>query len=208
MSEKNYVITITRQFGSMGGAIAKQMGKLLGIEYYDRYLVEETAKKLNMPVSEVEENEETAYLSLMSKALEYPLRRGTNMTQDEIFGTQQEIIKNLAKEQSCIIVGRCGDFALRNLPNAVHIYIYAPFDKRIYNCVCDLGIKKEEVKNTIVTVDESRDSYHLHYAGFYPEDRATKDIMIDSSVLGIKETADYLAEFVKRRFKLGENKTV
>lgn len=202
MSRSKYVITITRQFGSLGRPIAKKMSELLGIEFYDRDLVDQAAEKLNLPKSVVDEEEESAKIStpFYLRRMQFPLGKNTNSRQDEIFEAQQNIIQFLADKETCIIVGRCSDFILGELENALHIYIYAPYEKRVENCVKDLKMDVKEARRLIVDVDEARDSYHMHYAGYYPDDKNHKDIMIDSSVLGVDGTAGYLAELVRRKF--------
>ena len=97
-------------------------------------------------------------------------------------------------------MGRCSDFILSEVEKALHIFIYAPYEKRVENCVKDLKMDLKEARKLIVDVDEARASYHLHYAGYYPDDKNHKHIMIDSSLLGVEGTAEYLAELVKKRF--------
>ena len=84
----------------------------------------------------------------------------------------------------------------------IHIYIYAPYEVRVQHCVEDLKMDINEARKMIVAVDEARDSYHMNFAGYLPDDKNHKDIMIDSTLLGIEGTADYLVEAVKRRFRL------
>lgn len=204
MSKNKYVITITRQFGSLGRPIAKRMAEKLQIEYYDRDLVDEAAKQLDLPVSVIDEEEETAkkvFHNPFSRMV-YPLGKGTSNTQDDIFKAQENIIKFLADKESCIIVGRCSDFILEEKENAMHIYIYAPFEDRVEHCVKDLNIDISEARKMIVAVDEARDSYHMNYAGYLPEDKYHKDIMINSSFLGVEGTADYLVDAITRKFHL------
>ena len=202
MSKSKYVITITRQFGSLGRPIAKKMSELLGIEFYDRDLVDQAAEKLKLPKSVVDEEEESAVATtpFYLRRMQFPLGKNSNSRQDEIFEAQQNIIKFLADEETCIIVGRCSDFILSEMENAIHIYIYAPYEKRVENCVKDLKMDVKEARKMIVDVDEARDSYHMHYAGYYPDYKLHKDILIDSSVLGVDGTAEYLVELIKRKF--------
>lgn len=196
---KKYAITITRQFGSLGRPIAKLMAEKLGIEYFDRDIVEKTSKNLNLTTSTITEEEEKA--KSMFGNMKYPLGKGTNDVQDRIFIEQQRIISQLVEEnQQCIVVGRCSDFILRNMENAIHIYIYASYADRLDNCVNELLMTEEEAKKTILAVDKARDAYHKHYAGYLPSDPNSKHIMIDSSLLGKEGTAEYLAELVKRKF--------
>ena len=157
MGKSKYVVTITRQFGSMGRPIAKKMAEKLGIEYYDRDIVDQAAKKLNLPVSVVDEVEETAKKVKASPfaRMMFPLGKGTSNTQDKIFEAQQNIIKFLAEKETCVIVGRCADFTLEEMENAMHIYIYAPYEVRVEHCVKDLNIEVEEARKMIVAIDEA-----------------------------------------------------
>ena len=125
MSDKKYVVTIARQFGSLGRPIAKLMSKKLGVEYYDRDIVEQAAKKLNLPVSQIDELEEKVKKTSTNsyKRMMYPLGTQSSTEQDRIFEAQQNIMKFLVERESCIIVGRCSDFVLSDEENAVHIYI-------------------------------------------------------------------------------------
>ena len=154
----HYAITITRQFGSLGRPIAWEMSEILGIEYYDRDIVEETSKKMNLPVSKISEHEETYSTNLFSMLL--PLGSDSIAKQDEIYNVQKQIIREMAEKESCIIVGRCADYIFRDHRNVLNIYIYAPVD---------------------------------------PD---SKQIMIDSSMLGVRGTAEILAEIVQKRFGL------
>ena len=161
MAEKKYIVTITRQFGSLGRPIAREMSEILGIEYYDRDIVEATSKKMNLPVSKISEHEETYSTSLFPMLL--PIGSDSIAKQDEIYNVQKEVIREMAEKESCIIVGRCADYIFRDHRNVLNIYIYAKYA---------------------------------------PGDLDSKQIMIDSSMLGVKGTAEVLAEIVQRRFGL------
>ena len=202
MTRSKYVVTITRQFGSLGRPIAKRMSEILDIGYYDRDLVDEAAKKLKLPVSVVDKEEESAKKVPLNPftRMKYPLGKGTSDTQDAIFEAQQNIIQFLAEKETCIIVGRCSDFILEEMKNAMHMYIDAPYEVRVQQSVDNLKMDIQEARQMIVDVDEARDSYHMHYAGYLPDDKNHKDIMIDSSFLGVEKTAQFLAEAVRRKF--------
>lgn len=205
MENKKYIVTIARQFGSLGRPIAMKMSEKLGIEFYDRDIVEEAAKKLNLPVSKINEIEESAKKNTKTNSFRrmmYPLGTQTDDMQNKLFEAQQNIIKFLAERESCIIVGRCSDFILADEPNIIRIYIYAPYEARIRNCIEDLHMDEEEARRMIKSVDEARDHYHMHYTGYLPNDQRFKEIMIDSSMFGTEGTADYLVAAVKKKFGL------
>lgn len=196
--EKQYIITIVREFGSMGRPIARRLSELLRIEFYDRDIVEETARKMNLPVSVIsinEENQGSAY-----SRMRFPLGKSSREKQDEIFRVQSEIIRSFAKRESCVIVGRCSDYILRDFENRLSICVYAPFEKRIENCVSSLGMDEETAMQMTVEVDKARRKYHKRYANYSPEDIKNKNLLIDSSFFGIEGTARLIAEIAKSKF--------
>lgn len=194
----NYVITITRQFGSLGRPIAEKLSEMLGIEYYDRDIVERTAKEMGENIKVISEQEEKA--SGNFSWMKIPFGIATSEKQDAIFDIEREVIEKFASKQSCIIVGRCADYILQDRKNAIHVYIYAPFEERLRNCVDILLMDEKEARKTIREVDKMRDVYHKRYTGFLPGDSEHKNILIDSSMLGVNGTAKFLAELVKDKF--------
>ena len=194
-----YVISITRQFGSLGRPIARQLAELLGIEYYDRDIVDDTARKMKLPVSTVSNEEETGKRGFFRML--FPLGNNTSDIQDEIYAVQKKVIMNLTDKESCIIVGRCSDYILKDYPNHLNIYIYAPYEARLSNCVNELDMTEEEAGKMIREVDKARGLYHLRYAHYLPEDISQKHLMIDSSYLGVEKTAQYLAEMIRLKWQ-------
>lgn len=132
------------QFGSMGRPIAKKLAEKLGIHYYDREIVDMTAKKMNQPISVIGELEESVQGKFFR--MKYPLGMGPSDMQHEIFDTQKRIIKELAEKESCVIVGRCSDYILREYPNCIHLYIYAPDKVRYETCLKDFHMQPDEAK--------------------------------------------------------------
>nr|WP_308657205.1 cytidylate kinase-like family protein [uncultured Agathobacter sp.] len=195
MSEERYVITVTRQFGSMGRPIAEKLAKKLGINYYDRDIVDMTAKKLNMSVSEISELEESVQGKFFY--MKYPLGMATTETQDKIFEQQKEIIRNLAQKGSCVVVGRCSDYILKDFDNCINIYIYADEDKRYEVCLNDFKMQSNEAKKMMLEIDKARERYHKEYAGYLPSDPSYKDLMINSASLGIDGTVNMLEQYIK-----------
>lgn len=196
---ENLVITLSRQFGSLGRPIAKRMSELMNIEFYDRDIVEKTAQKMDLSVKEVSKNEESASIPFFN--MKFPLGSGTSATQDKIFQTQCGIINELADKESCIIVGRCSDYVLRNRKNCIKIFIFAPFEERLKNCLDYLHMEEADARKMIAEVDKARDRYHMHYAKYLPSDFQHEDILINSSLLGVEGTAKELVHIIKERFE-------
>ena len=195
---KQYVVTISRQFGSLGRTIAQKMSRELGIDFYDRDIVEETASRMGLPVSVIsgkEEHSESIYFRR-----QYPLGMGITSMKDEIFLTQKNIIRDLAQKESCIIVGRCADSILSDMENHLNVYIYAPAEARLRNCVDILKMDEKTAKKMIREVDRSRELYHRRYCPEYVGAFTNKDIMLDSSRFGVEGCSGILVSLVKEMF--------
>ena len=144
---EQYVITISRQFGSMGRSIAKELSENLGIEFLDRDIVEATAKRMGLPVSVISDEEESMKSTFFRR--QYPLGMGMSSLKDEIFYTQKNIIRDFAAKGSCIIVGRCADYALASNPDCLSIFVHADMDDRIKR------VSKRDTGMTISCADDA-----------------------------------------------------
>ena len=195
---KQYVITLSRQFGSLGRTIAQHMAAELGIDFYDRDIVEETASRMSLPVSVISSKEE--HSASISFRRQYPLGTGLASMQDEIFMIQKNIIRDLAQKESCIIVGRCADSILTDMENRLNVYIYAPMDARLRNAVELAKLDEKTAKKMIREIDRSRELYHRRYCPEYVDASTNKDIMIDSSRFGAEGTVKILAGLVREMF--------
>lgn len=192
---EKYVVTISRQFGAMGRTIAQSMAKTLGIEFYDRDIVEETAKRMNLPVSEISDEEERATGFFAEKR--YPLGMGSASMQQEIFQIQSNIIRDIASKESCILVGRCSDYCLKDMDRVLNVYIYASTEQRIDNCVTKLGMDEKTARKMVKDVDKARESYRIKYCSGVTGVLDHRDICIDSGKFGIEGTANILCNIIK-----------
>lgn len=196
--EQQYVITISRQFGSLGRSIANKMSENLGIYFLDRDIVETTAKRLGQRVSIISDEEENAKSTFFRR--KYPLGMGLSTLTDEIFSVQKNIIEDTVAKESCIIVGRCSDSILRNHPNHLNVYIYAPYEERLKNCTQTLLMDIKTAKKMIKEVDAARENYQKKYCPEVVNVFTNKDIMIDSSQFGVDGTAEILTRIVEKRW--------
>lgn len=195
---EKFVVTISRQFGSMGRSIAHKLSELLDVEYLDRDIVEMTAKRMGLPVSMISNEEEAVKAGFFGRI--YPLGAGLPSIKDEIFQVQSNIIDDFANKDSCIIVGRCSEYILRNHTNILNVYVYAPYEERLKNCTEMLGMDMKTAKRLIREVDTARENYHKLYVPGYSNSFDNRDICIDSSKFGIEGTAKILDSIVKDKF--------
>lgn len=193
-----YVITISRQFASMGRSIAEALSEELGIEYYDRAIVDEVSRRIGLPVSEVSNNEEKAKTNYFHNV--FPLGNGTSSLQDEIFSVQKNIIQDLTKKESCIIVGRCGDTVLADHPRHLSVYVYAPYMSRFKNCTEKLGMDEATAKKMIREVDLSRSLYRKRYCLEVKDEYTNRHFMVDSSRFGIDGSMNVIHAVAKQLF--------
>lgn len=193
---QSYVITLSRDFASMGRTIAQALSGRLGCAFYDRDIVEQTAKRMGLPVSMISDTEEAGH-NLFYRRI-YPLGMGVKSMQDEIFLIQKNIIRDLASRESCIVVGRCADYVLKDFPNVFNIHIFASVEQRLKNCVEKLEMDPEDARRTIERVDRARARYHHLYGG---GDTFTNcHVMLNSGQLGVEGTVDLLEHIVRSVF--------
>ena len=153
---------------------------------------------MGLPVSVISDEEESMKSYFFRR--QYPLGMGLSSLKDEIFYTQKNIIRDFAAKGSCIIVGRCADYILEDLPNHLNVYIYAPDEARLKNCVENLQMDPQTAKKMMRDVDAARNRYHKAYIPGWQNVFDHKDLMIDSSRFGIDGTAKILADIVKNQW--------
>lgn len=196
---QNYTITISRQFASLGRTIAQRLSEELDIPFYDRDIVEETAKRIGEPISAISAEEESIRPYLLKR--KYPLGMGVANIQDEIYEVQTNIIRDLAKKEPCIIVGRNANHILKDEEHVLNVYVYAPYEKRYENCIDVLGMKPQNAKHMLKAVDQAREQYRKHYAKGYKTIYDGYDLMIDSSAFGVDKAVQMLKALVENQWK-------
>ena len=193
----DYVVTISRQFASMGRTIGLLMAENLGIELYDRDIVKEAARRMAMSKDEISHYDEApgkdSFFFRRNKLFDFSVYS----MHDNVFETQKNIILDFANKGSCIIVGRCADYILKDKKNVLNIEIYAPFEQRIINCINELYMTEAEAIERIKKVDECRKAYKNKYCKNMDSVFGLSHIMIDSSRFGIEKTVQLLTEIVK-----------
>ena len=193
----HYVVTISRQFASMGRTIGLKMASNLGIELYDRDIVKHTAERLGLEKGEVSHyDEKTGKRSFFLRDT-YLFDFSVYDIHRNVFEVEKNIIQDFAKKESCIIVGRCADSILRDMPNVLNIFIYAPIEERLKNCVEQLGMDETSALEKIRKVDDARSAYRHKFCPECVSEFNDRHIMIDSSKFGGEGTANILTEIVK-----------
>ena len=204
--DKKIIITIARQYGSGGREIGEKVAQKLGITLYDKQLITEAATKGNLDENVSKLADESAANSLL-----YTLAMGSNVLgttmhfgykmplNDKLFILQSEVIKEKAKEDSCVIIGRCGDYVLRDEENVLRIFVYGDLDHRATRIQQrHPELKSSQIVDVITKTDKRRSSYYNFYTGNKWGKFDNYDIAINSSTLGIDGAAEIIVACVKK----------
>ena len=194
LNEK-FVITINRELGSGGRTVGKKLAEKLGVPFYDKALIKALQEKYHLTVEEIEKlkgrnhgwwAEFKRMLSIgvqQSETKYYQVAIGEEpdlLTTDELFLAEQEILKGMAAEESCIIAGRSGFYVLRNHPNRLSILIQASMDFRVSRVARKQGITPDEARKTIEKVDKMRENYINKYTKTSRYDTHNYDLVISA----------------------------
>lgn len=201
--EKRYIITIGRQFGSGGREIGQKLARKLGIGYYDKELLQEIEKATGLSADYISGSDEQPQ-GVWTHALAGLLYDGIH-TQEQIFRFQSETIRRIADKESCVIVGRCADYILRDRPDCINTFIHAPIDFCVERLHASDGIPREKGVELAVKMNKRRASYYNYYTDKKWGHITSYHLTIDSSVLGMDGTVDTIVDFVRRKTEAGRS---
>ena len=193
---KHIVITISREYGSGGRLIAKQLSEEMGITFYDKQLIAEVAKKTGFSESFIRDTEHQRPTN--SFLFDLYTTMATPSVPDQVFIAQAKVIKEAAAKESCVIVGRCADYILRDQPGVLKVFVHAPLDQRIRRAREEYGAEEDNLESYVIRQDKARASYHNYFAaGRWGQSReydlcVNSRIGIDASVQVIKAAAKAL----------------
>lgn len=200
----NKIITITRQFGSNGHKIGKTLSEKLNIPFYDKELISIAAKESGIAPEVFENVDEKAANSLLYSMSMGIYNYGNGFSSmgdlpvnDKLYILQHNIIRDLAKKENFVVVGRCADHILRDRNNIVKIYIYADLDKRIERAIERNEIDPARAKQAVIKADKSRANYYSFYSGNKWGLSENYDLCINSTNLTVEQAADIILNYLK-----------
>lgn len=198
--EKKLIITVGRQFGSGGKAVALELGKKLGIPVFDNELLAKAAQDSGFSAEFfAQSDEKRRFFSLSSIfTTAYSSHANSYMSDKDIFSMQCETIRSIAEQGPAIIVGRCADYVLRELDCTLDVFITAPQAVRVGRIVERLGLSDEKALELMERKDKGREEYYNYYTFGNWGVASTYDLCLDSSILGIEGTADFIIEYARR----------
>ncbi len=202
--DRHFVITVGCEYGSGGPQIAKMIADRLGIEYYNRDLVDKVVAQIGVDKGLVEEADTkigVRYAFDTSYGVRY-----ANLS-NRVIDAQFQAINDFANRSSCVIVGRSSDYILRNRDDVLNVFIYAPQEDEIAAVMNEKGIKNmRKAKEEWESVDKAQHARHEYITGKKRGDRHTRDMLINSSILGWDETADMIIDMIDRKFEQDDAK--
>lgn len=202
----HFVITIGREYGSGGREIGALVAQKLGIAYYDKEVLTLAAKESGICRELFEHNDEKASLSSLLSSTPTPAIGGMSLNlqmpmNQRVFLAQFEVITRLAKESSCVIVGRCADYVLRDMTHVTHVFIYASVQKRIERIMRVENVDEGKARELIRKTDKQRKSYYNFFADGNWGLRSNYDLMLKTDGHSPEELAELIVTFAHLKAK-------
>jgi len=195
--DSKLIITIGREFGAEGHEIGSELAERIGFGLYDKDMLAMAAEKSGIDVKVLAPADESYYGHALSPYL--TIGRLSPSMGDKLFQLQTEIIRDLAVKGSCIIIGRLADYILRDNPNCIRVFIYAPFEKRAEIIKNKHGISEGEAKKLVKKMDAARREYYTYYSNGRWDRKEGKDILLNRATFGVKGCVDILEAMARAR---------
>ena len=204
---KNVVITVSRQYGSGGKTIAAMLAKDLGINCYSREILrmasEDSGINERLFGMSDEKIRHAAWFKLLSRPYGgelLPPEDRDFVSDDNLFNYQAKIIKDLAAKESCVIVGRCADYILKDYPNVASVFVHASREFCLARAMERNSMSEKEMKRFIERTDKYRGDFYKYYTGHEWQDLRNYDLCLNSGKLGFEKTVEEIKAYLKVRF--------
>ena len=205
------IYTIGREYGSMGLVVGQRLAERLGIKYYDKELLQQAAKDSGFCEEIFENHDEKPSNSFLYSLVmdtysvgNYAVAPFLDMPLNhKVFLAQFDTIKNIAEKESCVIVGRCADYALANDPNVINVFVRADLEDRIKVISKRLDMTENKAKDMIIKNDKQRASYYNYYTSKKWGDARSYDLCINTSKVSVDDAVDLILKYREnmRNFK-------
>ncbi len=204
---KKAIITIGRQYGSGGRAVGRMLADRLGIPFYDKELIELAAKEGGMSPEVFERVDEKPTSSLLYSlavgsasigSMQY-MQQAELPLNDRLFILSSGVIRDLARQGSCVIIGRCANYILREDPALCSVFVHASLSKRIERITRLYEVPADKAESTIARMDKQRSNYYGYYTGKTWMQMDNYHLCLDSGLLGVEKTVDVIQAYVAAR---------
>ena len=201
MEKKHIIINVGRQFGSGGKSIAEALGVKLGIRVYDNELITKAAEHSGFSPElfrRSDESKHTFGLGSIFSSNRYGSFTQNSVSESSLFKIQSDAIREIAQKGDAIFVGRASDYVLRDM-ECLDVFVCAPLEARKARICERLGLSSEEAEKLIAKKDKERENYYNFFTFSHWGVASNYDLCVDSSVLGVDGTADFIMEFLSRK---------
>ena len=204
---KHIIINVGRQVGAGGQEIGRMLAKDFEAQYYDRELLNLAAKESGFSEKFFKQNDEKkgflrGLFNVQAPHIIGGSLYGSNFSQEGLFQFQSDAIRKAASEGSCVFLGRCADYILRDFENVVNVFITASMDFRVDVVSKVKQFDAEHARKLIEHVESRRAQYYNYYTGKRWGAAESYDLCIDASILGLEETEKFIADYIRKRFGL------
>ena len=189
------IITISREYGSGGRYVGRLIADKLGIKFYDKEIITKLAETTGLSEEYIENNEQKRDASAI-------LNNGYYIgldNSDELFVKESELIKELASKDSCVVIGRCADFILKDEKNVVKVFVYSNMEDKIKRATQIYGYEEDKAEKEIEKIDKLRANHYKHYTDKDWKEFSNYDICINSDLLGVEKSAEMICNIVKEK---------
>ena len=197
-----FIITINRELGSGGRTVGRKLAEKLGVEYFDKAVINALQERYNLSVEQIEQlkGQETSWWAEFKRKMtfseqEYELNQ-TNIETEDVFRAETQVLKALAKEQSCVIAGRTACYVFREHPNHLSIFIQSSMPCRMARVAREQNMSKEEARMTIEKVDKMRENYIKEYTKTSRYDTHNYDLVITVDGKTEDQIVDFILSFI------------
>ncbi|MGN1146570.1 MAG: AAA family ATPase [Acetatifactor sp.] len=205
---ENIVITIARQYGSGGKTVGEMLAKKLNIHYYDKELMklasDDSGINEALFVNADEKIKSTRLFHIAKSAYSgelIPPESDDFTSTDNLFNYQAKIIRRLAEEEPCVIIGRCADYVLKEYDNVLSVFVHAPMDFCMEQAAKKHSMSAKELEKFIIKTDKHRAEYYKYHTGREWTDARNYDLCLDSSKLGFERCVEEIIAYMKVRFQ-------
>ena len=198
------IITIARQYDSGGRTVGKMLAERLDIPYYDREIITMASEDSGVNATLFQDEKKRIDLRALFKGgyqgdqIVSPESAGFTRD-DNLFNYQAKIIRRLAEQGSCVIIGRCADHILRTVPGVTRVFVYAPDDFCLREAMKVNSLSEREVIRLIAKTDDYRARYYKYYTGKEWKDARNYDLSLNSAKLGFDGTVEAILAYLKVR---------
>ncbi|UOO38234.1 cytidylate kinase-like family protein [Oscillospiraceae bacterium CM] len=202
---EKFILAISREFGSGGRQVGEKLAARLGVEFYDKAIIRLAVEKSGLPYDLVEQSEEHIPSSLLYN---FPAEASYDAltvsaffdtpVNDKTFQSEALVLRELSKN-SCVIVGRCADYILKDDPAVIKIYLSATLADRASRAVSEYGFPAEKALEKIRRIDKSRANYYKYYTGQNWGNIHNYDLVINTSTVGISAAVSIILALLEEK---------